>query len=147
MNGVTVSQLQKSIGKYPIPGTTNVALINPRYLSSSGGPNQSYISANTTPGTFGQRVWLHGPHATYDDISIAKHFPITETLHFTLQGEFLNAFNHPTFGAAATNGGANYGYNALQSSGFGLSGNTLNPYASSTNNGARAIELRANFEF
>jgi len=147
LNGVTVSQLQKSIGKYPIPGTTNVAFINPKYLSSSGGPNQSYISANTTPGTFGQRVWLHGPHATYDDISVAKHFPITETVHFTLQGEFLNAFNHPTFGAAATNGSANFGYNALQNSGFGLSGNTLNPYASSTNNGARAIELRANFEF
>jgi hypothetical protein len=51
----------------------------------------------------------------------------------------LNAFNHPTFGPAATNGGANYGYNALQNSGFGLSGNTLN--------GARVIELRANFEF
>jgi len=139
LNGVTVSQLQKSIGKYPIPGTTNVAFLNPKYLSSSGGPNLSYISANTTPGTFGQRVWLYGPHATYDDVSIAKHFPITETLHFTLQGEFLNAFNHPVFGAAATQGGEYYGYNALQNPGFGLSGNTLN--------GARVIELRANFEF
>jgi len=139
LNGVSVSQLQKSIGKYPIPGGTNVAFINPKYLSSSGGPNLSYISANSTPGTFGQRVWLHGPHNTLDDVSISKHFPITETLHFTLQGEFLNAFNHPTFGPAATQGGEYYGYNALQNPGFGLSSNTLN--------NARAIELRANFEF
>ena len=56
---------------------------------------------------------------------------------FTLQAEMLNAFNHPTFGPAATNGGANFGYNALQSSGFGLSGNTLNPNPNSPNDGAR----------
>jgi hypothetical protein len=136
LNGVTASQLQSSIGKYPIPGTPNVAFINPKYLPSAGG---GYINANTTPGTFGQRVWLHGPHNTYDDVSIAKHFPITERFRFTLQAEMLNAFNHPTFGPAATNGGANFGYNALQNSGFGLSGNTLNS--------ARVVELRANFEF
>jgi len=136
LSGVTTSQLQSSIGKYPLQGTSSVAFINPKYLPSSGG---GYITANATPGSFGQRVWLHGPHNTYDDISVAKHFPITEKIHFTLQGEFLNAFNHPVFGAAATNGGANYGYNALQNSGFGLSGNTLN--------GARVIELRANVEF
>ncbi len=136
LNGVTASQLQSSIGKYPIQGTPNVAFINPKYLPSSGG---GFIRPNATPGTFGQRVWLHGPHNTYDDISIAKHFPITEKYRFTFQVEMLNVFNHPTFGPAATNGGANFGYNAVQSSGFGLSGNTLN--------GARVIELRANFEF
>jgi hypothetical protein len=143
LNGVTASQLQSSVGKYPIPGSTNVAFINPKYLPSSGG---GYITANTTPGTFGQRVWLHGPHNTYDDISIAKHFAFTERYRFTLQAEMLNAFNHPNFGATPTNGGANYGYNAIQSSGFGLSSNTLNPQGS-PNGGARIIELRANFEF
>ena len=143
LNGVTTSQLQSSVGKYPIQGTSNVAFINPKYLPSSGG---DYITANTTPGTFGQRIWLHGPHNTYDDVSVAKHFPITERFRFTLQAEMLNAFNHPTFGPAATNGGANFGYNALQNSGFGLSGNTLNPQ-NSPNGGARIIELRANFEF
>ena len=141
--GVTVSELQSAIGKYPIPGTANVALINPKYLPSSGG---GYITPNTTAGTFGQRVWLHGPHNTYDDISIAKHFPITEKYRFTLQAEMLNAFNHPDFGATPTNGGANFGYNAVQGTNFGLSGNTQNPQ-NSPNGGARIIELRANFEF
>jgi Carboxypeptidase regulatory-like domain len=147
LTGVTASELQNSIGKYSIQGTTNVAFINPKYLSPTGGPNTTYISPNITPGTIGQRVWLYGPHNTYDDISVAKHFPITERFRFTFQAEMLNAFNHPTFGPTATNGGANFGYNALQNSGFGLSGNTLNPNPNSPNNGARVIELRANFEF
>jgi hypothetical protein len=143
LTGVTASGLQSSIGKYPIQGTPNVAFINPKYLPSAGG---GYITANATPGTIGQRVWLYGPHNTYDDISVAKHFPITERFRFTFQAEMLNAFNHPTFGPTATNGGANFGYNALQNPGFGLSGNTLNPQ-NSPNGGARIIELRANFEF
>ncbi|MGA9980245.1 MAG: carboxypeptidase-like regulatory domain-containing protein [Candidatus Sulfotelmatobacter sp.] len=148
LTGVTASQLQSSVGKYPIAGTQNVAFINPKYLSSTGGANQSYIAPNITPGTFGQRVWLHGPHNTYDDVSITKHFPITETLRFSLQAEMLNAFNHPTFGAGATNGGSNFGWNAIQNSAFGVNSNgSLNPYQNSPNGGAREIELRANFEF
>jgi hypothetical protein len=139
LTGVTASQLQSSIGKYRIPGTPNVAFINPKYLSSTGGPNTAYINPNITPGTFGQRVWLHGPHNTYDDVSIAKHFAITERFRFSLQAEMLNAFNHPTFGTPATNGGANYGFNALQNPGFGTNTATLN--------NARVIELRGNIEF
>jgi hypothetical protein len=63
----------------------------------------------------------------------------------------LNAFNHPTFGPGATNGAANFGFNVIQSGGFGLSNGTLsnanagNP--NSPNGGARVIELRANVEF
>jgi len=148
LNGVSASQLQSSIGKYPIPGTTNVAFINPKYLLPTGGANPAYITPNITPGTFGQRIWLHGPHNTYDDVSITKHFPITESLRFSLQAEMLNVFNHPTFGPGATNGGANFGWNAIQSSSFGLiTGGSLNPYQNSPNGGAREIELRANFEF
>jgi len=148
LSGVTASQLQSSVGKYPIPGTTNVAFLNPKYLLPTGGANPAYISPNSTPGTFGQRVWLHGPHNTYDDVSITKHVPITENVRFSIQAEMLNAFNHPTFGPGATNGGANFGWNAIQSSTFGLvTGGPLNPYGSSPNGGAREIELRANVEF
>jgi hypothetical protein len=148
LTGVTASQLQSSVGKYPIPGTTNVAFINPKYLNPTGQANSAYINPNVTPGTFGQRIWIHGPHNTYDDVSITKHVPITENLRFSLQAEMLNAFNHPTFGPGATNGGFNFGWNAVQSSGFGINSNgSLNPYANSPNGGAREIELRANFEF
>jgi hypothetical protein len=125
-----------------------VAFINPKYLNPAGGFNPTYISPNTTPGTFGQRVWLHGPHNTYDDVSVSKHFNFTERVRFIVQAEMLNAFNHPTFGPGATNGGFNFGWNAIQSGGFGINSNgPLNPYGTSPNGGAREIELRANIEF
>jgi hypothetical protein len=153
LNGVTASQLQSSIGRYSIPGTTTVAFINPKYLASptGGGANPTYIVPNNIPGTFGQQVWLHGPHNTFDDVSISKHFPITERFRFTLQAEMLNAFNHPTFSTGATNGcpqcGVSYNFNAIQSGSFGILGGPLNTYPNSPNGGARAIELRGNFEF
>jgi hypothetical protein len=147
LNGVTASQLQDSVGKYPIAGETSVAFINPKYLLPSGGANPAFIAPNTTPGTFGQRVWLYGPHNAYNDISITKHIPITEAVHFSLQAEMLNAFNHPAFGPGATNGGFNFGWNDIQSNTFGLEGGTVNPYGTSPNGGAREIELRVNLEF
>jgi hypothetical protein len=61
----------------------------------------------------------------------------------------LNAFNHPTFGPGATNGGANFGWNAIQNSDvWGQSAvGASTPTRNSPNGGAREIELRANFEF
>jgi hypothetical protein len=62
----------------------------------------------------------------------------------------LNAFNHPTFGPGATNGSTNFGFNVIQSGGFGISNGTLanaNAGANSPNGGARLIELRGNIEF
>jgi hypothetical protein len=64
-------------------------------------------------------------------MSLSKGFPITERIRFLLQGEFLNAFNHPTF---AWSGGSNN----LQSTTFGTAYNS---------NGPRSIEIRANIEF
>ena len=152
LTGVTVSQLQSSVGKYPVPGTTNVAFINPKYLTTAGGANTAYITPNTTPGTFGQRVWLHGPHNTYDDVSVTKHFPITEKFRFSLQAEMLNAFNHPVFGPGAGNGSTYFSYSGgfspfVQSGSFGIGSGTLCNSSTSPNNCARVIELRGNIEF
>ena len=151
LNGVTRSQLQSAVGKYPIPGTPTIAYINPKYLSAGGGANPAYITQNTTPGTIGQRVWLYGPHATYDDISISKNFPITERVRFLFQTEVLNAFNHPMFGPGAGNGGTygNFqnGFSSnVNSSSFGIGTGPLNPNNSPTG-GARVIEFRGNIEF
>jgi Carboxypeptidase regulatory-like domain len=153
LNGVTPSQLQSAIGTYHIAGTPNVAFINPKYLASptGGGANPAFITQNTTPGTIGQRVWLYGPHNTYDDIGITKNFPITEKVRFTFQTEMLNAFNHPTFGPGAANGctywcfGGGFSPNVLSGS-FGIGAGTLNPNGLPTG-GARLIELRGNIEF
>jgi len=154
LNGVTTSQLQSSIGVYRIPGQPAVDVINPKYLANNGtggGANSTYITQNTTPGTIGQRVWLYGPHDTYDDISISKNFRLTEKVHFVFQTEMLNAFNHPTFGPGAGNGctywcfGGGFSPNVL-SGGFGIAQGTFN-LNNLPNGGARMIELRANVEF
>ena len=148
LSGVTPSQLQSSVGVYHIPGTATVSFINPKYLASAsgGGANPTYINPNTTPGTIGQLVYLHGPRFVTDDISITKHIPITESIHFRFQASMLNAFNHPTFQPGSGSGCSYYCYSAgggfpnVQASGFGIGG-------TSPSYQPRMIELRANIEF
>jgi carboxypeptidase family protein len=163
LHGVTPSQLQSAVGVYRIPDSAQVAFINPKYFAVSSGPgtgggaNPAYITANTTPGTIGQRVWLYGPHYWNDDLSLGKRFPIRESMSFLFQAEMLNAFNHPNFGPGPANG-CTYSCFAggfspyVQSNSFGIggplwSGTSPNYNQASPNRGARVIELRANFEF
>jgi hypothetical protein len=135
LNGVTPSQIQKSIGVHRVTGQPFADLIDPKYLSSpSGGANSAYINPNTTPGTIGNVIYVHGPHAFYQDVSISKAVPIREGLNFRIQGEFLNAWNHPVFGASSSS----LIDAGVQDNAFGTG------YVS---NSPRAIELRANFEF
>jgi hypothetical protein len=143
LNNVTVSQLQKAVGVHRVPGATYALLIDPKYLQQadgSGGANSQYILPNTTPGTFGSIVYLHGPHAFYNDISLSKTFPIFEAVQFKLQGEGTNVWNHPVFGntSGSFGGAPTYGGGYVLNNGFGTSGVTNQP---------RVIELRANIEF
>ena len=131
LNGVTRSQLQNAIGVFPAPGHTYVNFVNPNF---QGSKIFSQVGLNTTPGTQSAPIYLYGPHFWDDDMAVTKLFPITERLRLSLQGEFLNAFNHPSF---------NYIYSMntnVQSGGFG---HQAGWGASSP----RAIELRANIEF
>ncbi len=133
LNGVTRGQLQSAVGVNHV-GSANgsyVDILSPTYLVSptGGGANPAYITSNTTPGTFGQSVYLYGPHQIFDDMSLSKRIPITERVHFALQVEALNVFNHPTFAFSNTN---------VQSAGFGTGGLANSP---------RVVELRANIEF
>jgi hypothetical protein len=63
-------------------------------------------------------------------MSLSKAVQIREGLKFSLQGEFLNAFNHPTWGAGNT---------AVNAMGAG--------FGQTSPGGSRAIEIRANLEF
>jgi hypothetical protein len=159
LHGVTASQLQSSVGAYKIPGTTNVAFINPKYLAvqsgqnTGGGADPAFITPNVTPGTIGQRVWLYGPRFWNDDLSLTKRFALTERASFTFQAEMLNVFNHPNFQQGPGSGcnyyctSANYQFPFVQGSGFGIGGISPNYIFGSPNQGARVIELRANVEF
>jgi hypothetical protein len=140
LNGVDARTLQSSIGAYHVnPGAT-VDLLNPKYLTYGSGANASYITPNTTAGTFGSTLYLFGPHQTYEDMSLSKSIRITEKVRFSLQAEFLNVFNHPVFGWG-NNSGFN-SRNAVESSTFGTG------YELTTNGaGPRKLELRANIQF
>ncbi len=147
LNGVTVSQLQHSVGVHRVTAAENggspagfVDVIDPKYMASvSGGPaNSSFITPNKTPGVFALHPWLYGPHLFDTDMSLAKVVSITERVKFSLQSEFLNVFNHPNFGTPDA---------GIQDFGFGTTGGTVSAYQNSPNGGSRMLELRANIEF
>jgi hypothetical protein len=145
LNGVTASQVAHSVGVHRIPGQTSAYLIDPKFVSPSGGANSAYISPNTTPGTIGDVIYIHGPHAYFQDLSVTKGIPLGHELDFRIQGEFLNVWNHPVFGNGtapgyATTGGSFDAY--VQDNGFGQ-GTVTNE----SQGFGRIIELRANIEF
>lgn len=133
LTGVSVSQLQSSVGVYHVPGRTYADGINPKYLAGkAGGGNTTFINPNSTPGTFASHPWLYGPHYFDTDFAVTKSVPIYENVRFVFQSEFLNAFNHPNWGIHDY-----YPYDNIQAN-FGQA------RIVST---ARTIEFRANIEF
>jgi hypothetical protein len=132
LTGVSLAQLQSSVGVRHVAGFNKVQIIDPKYLNDPhGGANKAYINPNTTPGTIGKIGYLYGPRSFQTDLALTKSIAITEGIRFKFQGEFLNAFNHPVFGLT--------GSKSVQSSTFGVLGSTVGS--------ARRIELRANIEF
>jgi hypothetical protein len=147
LHGVTPADLQSSVGVYRISGQASVSFLNPKYLvsPSGGGANPTYITPNTTPGTIGQLVYLHGPRFVNDDLSITKNIPIRENIRFNFQAMMLNAFNHPNFAPGSGSGCSYWCYASgfspnVQFSNFGIGG--LSPGYT-----PRQVELRANIEF
>ncbi|MGH9404439.1 MAG: hypothetical protein ACRD3D_01225 [Terriglobia bacterium] len=129
LSGITASQLQNSVGVYPT-GNPWIDYFNPKLISSSGPASTQYLNYEITPGEWGQHIWLYGPMFFNTDLSISKRIPIHESFALTLQGEFLNAFNHPNWGSGDT---------GIQDFGFGTTGGPAN--------GPRVIQIRANLNF
>jgi hypothetical protein len=131
-NGFTAKQLQDSVGVYH-SGNPFVYTFDPtKFLAPNGSASANYMTPITTAGAWGYRPLIYGPHWFNADLSVNKTIPIRETLRLTIQGEFLNVFNHPTFAFVSGN-------MSIQSTAFGQS--TSGPTT------ARRIELRANLEF
>jgi hypothetical protein len=150
LTGVTPSQLQSGIGVHEVPGQPYADLINSKYMASptGGGANTSYINPNTTAGTIGQIVYLHGPRQFYQDMAVNKLFPIHERLNFKLQASFLNVWNHPVFGNADGFGPYVAGTSTV-SFDSGVQDYTFGQ-GTPTNEGlnfGRIIEVRGNFQF
>jgi hypothetical protein len=132
LNGITTSGLQSKVGIHHIPGHSTSLAFDPSLYSggaNGGTANSVLLAPNTTPGTIEDVIWLHGPHAFTQNMALSKALPIKEGIQASIQGEFINVWNHPTWGTPS---------GAIQSTSFGTS---------SIVTGARQIELRANVTF
>jgi len=95
--------------------------------------------ANPDPGTFGSmhRNTLIGPGFSNVDISIAKEFPLHESLSLEIRADMNNAFNHINWG----NPDANVGYSG------GTLADTTAGQINSPVGGTRIIQLGAHLRF
>ena len=131
LTGVTVSQLQHQIGvRASSAGSGRVSLFDAKFLSSQGQANSQFLNPQFTAGQFGTLMWLHDPKWINTDLAITKVIPLHREMNLTLQGEFLNAFNHAAWAGMDT---------AVQDNTFGTTNTTAN--------GPRNIEIRGNFRF
>jgi hypothetical protein len=131
LTNVLISQLQKQIGVRPgLAGSGRVNLFDPKYISSIGQANAQYISPQFSAGQFGTLMWLHDPKWISTDMAITKVVPLHGEMNFTIQAEFINAFNHVAWAGMDT---------GVQDDTFGTT--------NATANGPRNIEVRGNFRF
>jgi len=133
-NNLTLSQLQSSVG-VKHTGSPWSYFLDPKYVAANGQASATYLAPQSTAGALGYRPYLYGPHWFNADLSLNKTIPIRERFRATLQGEFLNVFNHPTW-STVLNGAAAA---SVQSLTFGqTTGGPTSP---------RVIEFRLNLEF
>ncbi len=130
LTGITVSQLQNSVGVFSAPGQTYAFGFDPT--------KRAMISPNTVAGTSSGNPYIYGPHEFFQDMAITKVFRIRENLRFSFQTEFENVWNHPVWNTPNTQ---------VQSSNFGHSGVIRTFLNGLLIQGERQIGFRANIEF
>jgi hypothetical protein len=128
-SGITASQLQSNVGVYR-GGNPWVTTVNPSLIAGNGAVIQSDLAPAAAAGVWGYRGFIWGPHWFNADMSVNKTIPIRESIRMTIQGQFLNVFNHPAFSLGGV---------SPQSLSFGQSTTLITT--------ARRIEFRANIEF
>jgi hypothetical protein len=85
--------------------TTNSALQTVQIGSSIGKVNLNPAAvAPTTNGQYGncESGSLRGPNLTTSDLSVIKHFPITESVNLAFNAQFINLTNTPIFSVPAS---------------------------------------------
>jgi hypothetical protein len=143
--GITPGQLQSLVSTRPGPNGT-VLFVDPKLIGSDGRSNPALLTVPTTPGQYGQFVYLYGPSFWNVDADLEKEFPVTERVHITFQSLFINLLNHPNFLVGTSsflpgNSGTSVGGNVqnIQSTTFGQTTGLAN--------GPRNIQLRLQVSF
>jgi hypothetical protein len=135
VGSTTASTIQKSVHITHSPGNPYVNFLGSKFQGQTAA-NPAYAVPNETPGTFGNLNVIYGPKWNNIDMAVTKDIPVESRVHITLQGEFLNAFNHPAW---LINAAGTPPTTVLNSPTFGTTSNLANQ--------ARRIELRGNVTF
>jgi len=144
----TVQQIAGQLGTFHGPNG-QILLINPPYIGSDGRGTPDFALTctplvqggfcNPDPGTAGNlpRNAFNAPPFFNWDLSILKHFPITDSKDLVYRVDMFNAFNHPTFAAGnAITGTPDMNINDTN---FGV--------ATSTASSSRVIQMGLRFVF
>ncbi len=102
LNGITASELQRMLRTFR-PGPNLNAAADARLTGPDGRPLPALLSVPSTPGQFGQFVYLYDTPLVVNNLALLKIVPITERVRFRAQLEGINAFNHPVLAVGTTN--------------------------------------------
>ena len=103
--------------------------VDPRLIGPDGRANPQYLVPNTTPGEFGEILFLRDRNTFTWDVSLTKTFNVVEKARLEVFAGFNNILNHPRWGFPSAN---------AFSTTFGVVGAPT---------GARTINLRATLNF
>jgi hypothetical protein len=151
LHNITTSQLQSmmqinkqgnGIVEYLPQSLINNSLAAFQLIPQAVDPTQPYIGPATTPGQFGNQVFLYGPWLQKWDVSLVKRTRITEHKNIEFRAQALNIFNHPNF-FLVPNGSGNITVNNL----FGQTRNAYNDINSTNDPGSRVLEFQIRFSF
>jgi hypothetical protein len=134
LNGITVKELQDMVTVRPGPNG-NVYVFPESLIGTDGRANPQFIAPPTTPGEFGQFIYLYGPGLWNVDIGFAKQFDVAASKKLNFELLFINAFNHRN----TTVGGTGGATASITSTTFGQTTGTAV--------GPRNIQLRLQFNW
>ena len=107
-------------------------------------PTAPYIAPASTPGQFGDQVFLYGPWFQKWDFSLVKKTKIGEKgKEIEFRANALNAFNMTNFFLVSGNNGSL----SVNSTNFGQTRNAFNDINSTNDPGSRLIEFQLRFSF
>lgn len=77
------------------PGPNGAVYIFPESLiGSDGRANPELLAPPTTPGEFGEFIYLYGPGLWTVDLGLAKQFDLASTKNVNFEILAINVFNH-----------------------------------------------------
>ena len=142
--GVTLDQIQEMFnapltrltGRVGVTDLQRLA-VDPRLVGPDGRANPEFLTWNTTPGEFGQLLFLRDRNTFQWDLSMTKTFKLTERFDFDLFGGFTNVLNHPRWSFSDTQANPPGALNVFSTT-FGIIGAPA---------GSRSINLRGTLSF